>query len=80
MQGRNRDADTENTLVDSAGKRKGGANPKSSVDIHTMLCVKYTAGGKLLGSAGSSALLCDDPHGWEGGRRGLKREGMYTYS
>ena len=40
MQGRKRDANIENTLVDTAGKGEGGMHCKISTDIYTPPCVK----------------------------------------
>ena len=48
LQGRNRDADVENGLVDVGRGGGGEMNWKSSIDIHTLPCVKQRASGKLL--------------------------------
>ena len=40
MQGRNRDTDVENGLVDTVGKGEGGMNLESSTDIYTLSRVK----------------------------------------
>ena len=49
------DADIEKGHVDTEGEREGGTNWESSSNIYTLPCVKWTAGGKLLHSTGSSA-------------------------
>ena len=51
LEGRNRDADIENRLVDTAGEREGGRNWESSTEICTL---PYITSGKLLYNAGSS--------------------------
>ena len=43
MQGRNRDADIENTLVDTAEEGQSGMNRESRVDIYTLQWVKQIA-------------------------------------
>ena len=48
MQGRNRDADVENGLVDVGRGGGGEMNWESSIDIYTLPCVKQIASGKLL--------------------------------
>ena len=53
MQGKNRDSDTENRLMDTAGEGEGEPNHDSTTEIYTLPCVK--ANGKLLYSAGSPA-------------------------
>ena len=40
LQGRNRDRDGENRLVDTVGKGEGGMNWESGIDIYTLSCVK----------------------------------------
>ena len=52
MQGRN-DADIENGLVDMVGEGEGGTNGESGIDIYKLSGVRWTAGGKLLWSAGT---------------------------
>ena len=47
MQGRNRDTDIENELVDTVRKGECGMNLESSTDICTLPCVKQMASGKL---------------------------------
>ena len=54
MQGRDKDADTENTRGSSRGKR--GREELREQSIYTWPCVKQTASGKLLYSTVSSAL------------------------
>ena len=48
MQGRNRDSDIQNRLVDIAGEGEGVTNLECGTDIYTLPCVKQTASGKLL--------------------------------
>jgi len=40
LQGRNRDADIENELVDTTGEGEGRTNWEKSIDIYTLPCVK----------------------------------------
>ena len=40
FQGRNRDADIENTHADAAGEEEDGMNQESSTDMYTLPCVK----------------------------------------
>ena len=40
MQGRNRDAGIENGLADTVREGEGGVDRESSIDIHTLPCVK----------------------------------------
>ena len=54
LQGRNRGSDTENRPVATAGKGEGGMDWESSIDIHTLPCVKQIANEKLLYNTGSS--------------------------
>ena len=75
MQGRNREADVENGLVDTAGKGEGGAYLENSTDIIRPPRVKQVASGRLLRSAGSPAwrpLTAWRP-------RGVGWEGVYVY-
>ena len=41
--------------MDTVGKGDSGMNSESDINIYTLLCVKHTASGKLMYSAGSSA-------------------------
>ena len=38
LQGKDRDTDIEKGLVDTAGKREGGMNWESSIEIYTLPC------------------------------------------
>ena len=65
MQGRNRDTrngDVKNGLVDTVGKGGSATNGGSSINIFTLLCVKWIVSEKLLCNTGSSAAL-----GWPRG-------------
>ena len=55
LQGRNRDSDIENRLMDTVGKGEGEMNWESSIETYTLPRVKETANGKLPDRAGSSA-------------------------
>ena len=55
MQGKNRDSDIENGLVDTVGEGERGVNGESSVDIYILPCVKQIATDKLLHNTGSPA-------------------------
>ena len=70
MQGKNRDSDIENGLVDTVGEGERGVNGESSVDIYILPCVKQIAGEKLLYNTGSPALHSNDLEGWDWGVRG----------
>ena len=47
LQGRNGDIDIENKLMDTVGE-ESGMNGESSIDIHTLPCVKQMTGEKLI--------------------------------
>ena len=55
LQGRNRDSDVENGLVDTAGEGEGGTNWESSIETYTLAHVKQITSGRLLCNTGSSA-------------------------
>ena len=55
MQGRNRDTDIENGLVDAAGEGEWGTNLESSIEIYSLPCVKWIASGKLLYKTGRAS-------------------------
>ena len=48
MQGRNGGADTDYELADTMGEGESGTNGERSIDVCTLLCVKQSAGEKLL--------------------------------
>ena len=54
MQGRNRDADIENTLVETVGEGEIRMNSESVTETYTLPYVKEIASGKLLYHTGSS--------------------------
>ena len=68
LQGRNRDADIENGLVDT-GDEKGGTNWESSTDTYSLLCLKQLASGKRLYSTGSQFSVLWWPRWWNGGEK-----------
>ena len=82
LQGRNRDADIENRLVETAREGEGGTNGESSIETYTLPYVQYIASGNLLYNAGNSnPVLCDKLEGgmgWKVGGR-IIREGTYVY-
>ena len=53
FQGRNGDTDVENRLADAVGQGESGTNAASSINIYILLCVRQTAGEKLLCSTRS---------------------------
>ena len=55
LQGRNRNTDVENGLVDTVGEGDGRENGESRTDIYTPPHVKQTASRNLLNSTGNSA-------------------------
>ena len=76
MQGRNRDTDIENELVDIVRKGEGGMNLESSTDICTLPCVKQMASGKLPHRHRElSSAPCDDlrDEAGVGGRKAQER-------
>ena len=83
MQGRKRDTDIENELVDMAGgEGEAGKNRERSTDILTLPEVKCVTGSRCIAYRELSLVLCDDQWGemgggWEGGSRG--RLHMYIY-
>ena len=76
LQGRNRYRDTENRLVDTAGRGKGGTNCESSTETYPSPNVRQTASGKLLRNQGAQANALWQPRG--AGAR-FKREGTCVY-
>ena len=81
LQGRKGDANAENGLVDTAGKREREANGEGSINIYTLSGVRWTAGEKWLCSTRRPVWHCDDLEGWDGGRGGRQgRKGMYVES
>ena len=54
LQGRNKDSDVQEGLVDTAGEEEHGTNRDSSTDIYILSYVKYIAAGNLLWSTRSS--------------------------
>ena len=80
MQGRNRDSDIQNRLVDIAGEGEGVTNLESSTDIYTLPCVKQTANEKLLHNTRSS-VWCSVMTQKGGGKETQEKVDicMYTY-
>ena len=71
FQGRNRDADIENGLVDTDREGKHGNNWESSTETYTLLWVKYRE---------LSSVLCDDWKEWDaGGGKMFKKKGINVY-
>ena len=82
MQGNNRDADTENRIVDTVQEGEGGMNRESSIETYTLPCVKQIApvgiccmmqGAQTVGSVTTYS----GGMGWEARGR-FKREGTYV--
>ena len=73
MQGRNRDADRENRLVETVGEGEIPMNSESITETHTLPYVKEIASGKLPYHTGSSTQSSVTTAGvgwggqWEGG-------------
>ena len=55
LQGRKRDSDTENRLMDVEGEVEGGMNWESSIGIYIWPCVEQRANRNSLYSTGTSA-------------------------
>ena len=55
MQGRNGNTDVENGLVDMEEEGESGTNRESSINIYTLLCVKWIVSENLLYHTGSLA-------------------------
>ena len=55
MLGRNRDADVEDSPVDTGGDEEDEMNQESSIDIYIPPCIKLTANGKMVYNTGSPA-------------------------
>ena len=80
MQGRNGDTVVENGLVDGEREGESGMNGESSISTHTLSCVKWIAGKKLLYNKGSP-IWCSvmAKSGRIGGRgQRLRREVIYV--
>ena len=70
MQGKNRDSDIVNRLMDTAGEGEGETNSDSSTETYQLPYVKQVASGKLLYSTRElSPVPCDDLKGWVGSSR-----------
>ena len=79
MWGRSKDTDVEHGFVDTVREGEGGMNGKSSINMYTLSCVRWIAGGTLLYNTGASLVFCDDLQGWGWVRgRRLKREVIYV--
>ena len=78
MQGKNRDADIENTRVDMVR----GINWRIGIDEYALPSVKQVTGGNLYSSR--SAVWCSEvmqmARGMEGGVGGRGGDIMYTFS
>ena len=82
LQGRNKDADIENGLVDTVQGGAGGTNWESSTETHTLLCIKQMASGNCWITQRAQPDAPSQPRGvgWGEGVRGrFKREGMCVY-
>ena len=82
MQGRNRDPDKENGLVDTEGEWEEGTNGESITGTYTLPWVKQVSNGKLLAPDGElSWVLCDDLGAGLGAGLGgrLEKEGTYVH-
>ena len=58
LQDRNKDADIENRLMNTAREGERGTNWESSIETYTLPCEKQLASGKLLYNTGSSTQCC----------------------
>ena len=79
LQGRNRGTDVEKRYVDTEGEAEGGTDWEIRTDISTLSGVGQRANGKLPHGTGSSAQCYWWPRRMDGGR-GLKTEGIFTYT
>ena len=77
MQGKNRDANTENGPVDTEGEVEGG-HVESSADVYTLPSVKDGWWAAAAQHGGLSLALCADLMSWDGGPTG--RGYMRTHS
>ena len=59
MQGRNRDSDTGNRLVDTAGEGEGGMDRENGIEIQTLPCVSRELMGSGCIAQGAQPVLCD---------------------
>ena len=66
MLGRNRDMGIQNRFMHTVEEGEVGMNWESSMEIHTLPCVKWIANGKLLHRAGSLAWCLWNIQGWDG--------------
>ena len=82
MQGRSKDTDVENGLVDTAVEGEDGTNCEINIEKYTLPRIKYIASGKLLYNTGSSTwCYMMTLRGGTGGRvvGTFKRERIYVY-
>ena len=80
FQGRNRETDMKNRLMDTAGDGEGGMNWENSTELYTLSYVKWQLVGSCCITQGAlpGALWLPRGMGWWGGGR-FKREGIYVY-
>ena len=57
LQGRNRDTDAENKRMDTKGRRGGGMNWETGIDVYTLMCIKQIT-NKTCCMALGTALRC----------------------
>ena len=75
MQGRNGNTDAEHGAVDTGREEESEMKGESSINTHTLSCVEWIAGEKLLCKTESqpSVGLRDDLEGEPGGAKGSSR-------
>ena len=78
MQGRTRDTDAEDGLVDTAGGGEDGTHRQSSTDVYTTRC-KTELAGSCLPHRELSLVLCDDREGWDRGWGGREAQAGADY-
>ena len=77
LQGRNKDADIENGLVDTVQGGAGGTNWESSTETHRLPCLKQMASGNCWITQRAQPRGVGWGRGWEEGLR--ERGCVYTY-
>lgn len=60
--------------------KEGGMNSESSIETHSLPCVKQLVAGQRLHTRGNSAVLRGDPGGGWGGQGALRREGACVHT
>ena len=79
MQGRKRDTDMEDSLVDTPGEGESGTNAKTGVGMYTLPCVKQLMGCCTAQGTQLCTLRWPGGVGWGESGQGAQDGGTYVY-